>query len=49
MYDAAGRAVAALSIGGLLERVSPEREPYVVPLLLDACRALSRRLGHVGA
>jgi DNA-binding IclR family transcriptional regulator len=47
VFDARGRAVAALSVGGLLERVSPEREPYLVSHLLAACRTLSARLGHV--
>ena len=46
VFGAGGRAVAALSIGGLVERVSPEREPYLAQLLLSACESLSRRLGH---
>ena len=48
VFDARGSAVAALSVGGLLERVSPDREPYLVPLLLSACQTLSHRLGHEG-
>jgi DNA-binding IclR family transcriptional regulator len=46
VFDASGRAVAALSVGGLLERVSVEREPFVASRVLDACRALSARLGY---
>jgi DNA-binding IclR family transcriptional regulator len=47
VFDATGRAVAALSVGGLLDRVAPEREPQLAAQLLDACRALSARLGHL--
>ena len=45
VFDATGRAVAALSVGGLLERVSPEREPEVSARLLACSRELSTRLG----
>jgi DNA-binding IclR family transcriptional regulator len=45
VFDATGRAVAGLSVGGLLERVSPEREPEVSGRLLASSRELSTRLG----
>ena len=45
VFDATGRAVAALSVGGLLELVSPEREPEVSARLLACSRELSARLG----
>ena len=45
VFDATARAVAALSVGGLLERVSPEREPEVSARLLACSRELSARLG----
>jgi DNA-binding IclR family transcriptional regulator len=47
VFDARRHVVAALSVGGLLERVSPEREPYLASNLLKASSALSRRLGHL--
>lgn len=46
VFDARGRAVAALSVGGLLERVSPEREPDLARHLVRAALRLSTRLGH---
>lgn len=46
VFDSTGRAVAALSVGGLLDRVAPEREPGLAAQLLAACRELSTRLGH---
>jgi DNA-binding IclR family transcriptional regulator len=49
VFDASGRAVAALSVGGLLERMSADREPLLASQVLNACRALSRRLGFTGA
>jgi DNA-binding IclR family transcriptional regulator len=46
VFDASGRVVAALSVGGLLERMSLKREPYLAAHVLDACGALSARLGY---
>jgi DNA-binding IclR family transcriptional regulator len=46
VFDASGRVVAALSVGGLLERMSLEREPELAPQVLKACAALSARLGY---
>jgi DNA-binding IclR family transcriptional regulator len=48
VFDAGGRAVAALSVGGLLERMSVDREPLLASRVLEACRALSTRLGYPG-
>jgi DNA-binding IclR family transcriptional regulator len=47
VYDARGEVVAALSVGELVERMSPSRERYLAANLLDACRTLSTRLGHI--
>lgn len=49
VFDARKQVVAALSVGGLLERVSTEREPYLAAHLLHACDTLSRALGYVPA
>ncbi len=46
VFDQGGSAVAALSVGGLLERVAPEREIELARLLLKAGSDLSRRLGR---
>jgi DNA-binding IclR family transcriptional regulator len=46
VFDAHGQVVAALSLGGLLERMSVDREPMLASQVLAACRALSSRLGH---
>lgn len=46
VFDARGRVVAALSVGGLLERLPADREPLLAAQVLDACRALSTRLGY---
>jgi DNA-binding IclR family transcriptional regulator len=40
------RVVAAISISGPWIRISPERMPELVPLVLEACEALSMALGH---
>jgi DNA-binding IclR family transcriptional regulator len=48
VFDAQGRVVAALSVGGLLERMSVDREPLLAAQVLHACRALSTRLGYTG-
>ena len=47
VFDASGRAVAALSIGGLRSAVLPPR-PEQLEHLRHACDVLSRRLGHRG-
>lgn len=47
VFDHTGTCVAAISVGGLLERVAPIRESELSSLLLEACAQLSRRLGHV--
>lgn len=49
VFDARGECVAAVSVGGLLQRVSPEREPGLVGHLLAATAAVSARLGHTAA
>jgi IclR family acetate operon transcriptional repressor len=49
VFDATGRAIAGLSVGGLLDRVSPEREPAMSARLLACCRELSTRLGAPAA
>jgi DNA-binding IclR family transcriptional regulator len=41
-----GRVVAAISISGPWIRISPERMPELVPLVLEACEALSLALGY---
>ena len=48
VFDASGRVVAALSVGGLLERMSLDREPFLASQVLKACEALSARLGFAG-
>ncbi len=47
VYDASGRVVAALSIGGLRTRILPPRQLHL-DLLEQACRDISARLGHRG-
>lgn len=44
LFDAAGRVVAALSVGTLAARLSGERLPVVVELLLREARALSPQI-----
>lgn len=46
VFDVTGTAIAALSVGGLVERVAPDREAYLAARLIESCRALSARLGH---
>ena len=48
VFDASGRVVAGLSVGGLLERMSLDREPFLASQVLKACGALSARLGYAG-
>ena len=45
IFDASGRAVAALSFGGLRPRILPPRQAHI-DALMQACRELSARLGH---
>lgn len=49
IFDAEGRAVAALSIGTLAERLSAERLPNVVRILQAEAVALGRRLNPFDA
>lgn len=44
--DYTGEVVAAISISGPWIRITPERVPSLVPLVLDACRQLSVALGY---
>ena len=44
VFDTGGRAVAALSIGTLSERLRPERLPTVVALLQRAAEAITRKV-----
>lgn len=44
--DHTGRVVAAISISGPWIRITPERVPSLVPLVLKACARLSAALGH---
>ena len=46
VLDAAGEAVAALSISGPSARLTSERIAALAPLLLQECGELARRLGH---
>ena len=48
IFGSDGRAVAALSIGGLHQRLMPPRAAHV-SCLLQACAEISTRLGHQGA
>ena len=45
IFDGDGRAVAALSIGGLRPRILPPRQPHL-DCLARACREISTRLGY---
>jgi IclR family transcriptional regulator, KDG regulon repressor len=45
VLDHTGRVVAAISISGPWIRISPERVSELVPLVLEACDALSMALG----
>ncbi len=47
VFGADGRAVAALSVGGLLPRILPPRSSQV-SCLMQGCRELSTRLGYRG-
>lgn len=44
--DHTGRVVAAISVSGPWIRITPERVPELVPLVLEACEQLSSVLGH---
>jgi IclR family transcriptional regulator, acetate operon repressor len=46
VLGADGDAVAALSISGPSARLTPERIAGLVPLLVEECRELARRLGQ---
>ena len=46
--DYSGRVVAAISISGPWIRITPEREPDLVPLVVEACARLSAALGYRG-
>ena len=46
VFDASGQAVAALSIGGFVDRFAPPRVADVADQLLVACRYISSRLGY---
>jgi DNA-binding IclR family transcriptional regulator len=46
VLGADGNAVAALSISGPSARLTPERIAGLVPLLVEECRELARRLGQ---
>jgi DNA-binding IclR family transcriptional regulator len=45
VYDHTGQAVAGMGIAAPLARIPPERVPEVAPLVIDASRQLSARLG----
>lgn len=45
IFDAGGRAVAALSIGGFKQRILPPHQVHL-HCLAQACREISARLGH---
>jgi DNA-binding IclR family transcriptional regulator len=46
VFDAGGRAVAALSISGPTTRLTAERIERLAPTLLEETQELSERLGH---
>ena len=46
VFDATGRAVGAISIGGLLHQFQPPREQQLAEHLLAAYSQISRRLGY---
>ena len=48
VLDAAGRAVAAISLGGTLTRLTGERIPHVGANVSAAARRISHRLGYRG-
>jgi DNA-binding IclR family transcriptional regulator len=48
VFASHGRAVGALSVGGLRRRLMPPRAEHI-SCLLDACAEISARLGHRGA
>jgi DNA-binding IclR family transcriptional regulator len=45
VYDRAGGAVAGIGVAAPVTRLPPERVPAVAPLVVDAARNLSARLG----
>lgn len=48
VYDRTGQPVAGIGIAAPLARIPPERVPEVAPLVIDAGRQLSARLGAPG-
>lgn len=46
IYDATGKAVAAMSISVPVSRWSPERQAELLALAIEGTRELSERLGH---
>jgi DNA-binding IclR family transcriptional regulator len=48
IFGPTGRAVGAVSIGGLRQRLMPPREEHI-SCLIDACSEISTRLGYRGA
>jgi DNA-binding IclR family transcriptional regulator len=47
VFDATGRCAHALSISGPVSRVSRERVPELVPLVMNAAADVSRRMGAI--
>jgi DNA-binding IclR family transcriptional regulator len=45
IFNASGRAVGAISVGGLVHQFEPPREHEIAEQLLAACDQISRRLG----
>ena len=46
VFDHSGAVVAALSVGGMLERVGPQRELELARMLMETAGRLSTLLGH---
>jgi len=49
VFDHSGRAVAAMSVAGPTQRMTPERMPDLAALLRSRAENLSRRLGFTGS
>jgi DNA-binding IclR family transcriptional regulator len=45
VYDRNGQTVAGIGLAAPLSRISPERVPELAPIVVDASRQLSERLG----
>jgi IclR family acetate operon transcriptional repressor len=45
VYDRSGQSVAGIGVAAPLSRIPPERVPEVAPLIMEAGRQLSERLG----